>query len=402
MVASILSRNAEINHAVRAGKERGIHIQLVVELLLVELHLGHLHHRVREAVVEEARLNLEQLLGLLREMFTHLRIDTRIAHHLGRGIANRPRNLRTDLHVELHALAQLLPHVLVILVLVPVRIPRRQRCDVVRAIHLLHQLRDVEVRWLNLLADVLTDEIILDLLVGLQVVVACPLAQRTLSETWTIIVLPPPVHPIPFELGHIIARRLGRLRAEVHPQLEVLLAGTNIVKTPAHANPLFVVLRTVYRQAVHDKPAEDLLFLVIEVLAIDGIQSINKSCTGIGIQLGWRSCLLLDDHRLTPVLHSLIVVALILLDNILVFQNVVTDTQQLNQLTRSVGRLLLFLPCVCGRQILEHVLQSVRRNIRLGLTVEDPTLLARHGLVIDLRSSVCIARLREAFCYGIL
>ena len=78
VITPILPRNTELDHPVRAGKEIGVHIQLVVEVLLVELHLRHLHHRVREAVVEQARLDLQQLLTLLLQLLTHLRIVPRI------------------------------------------------------------------------------------------------------------------------------------------------------------------------------------------------------------------------------------------------------------------------------------------------------------------------------------
>ena len=91
----------------------------------------------------------------------------------------------------------------------------------------------MEVRRLNLLRDILPDELVLNRLVGGHVVVTRPLAQRPLRQTRPVIVLAPPRQPVPFELGRIVAAGLGRLRAEVHPQLEVLLARTDIVETPA-------------------------------------------------------------------------------------------------------------------------------------------------------------------------
>ena len=90
----------------------------------------------------------------------------------------------------------------------------------------------------NILQNILID----DILVCLRIVITGPLTQRQFCETRSISILSHATEPVATERGYIIVGELGGLTTEVHPELEVILTGFDVVKTPAYADPGLILI----------------------------------------------------------------------------------------------------------------------------------------------------------------
>ena len=151
-------------------------------------------------------------------------------------------DLRRHLVSQINSLRKFLP--VCSCELVPVHLFRINGSTIVVSVHALHETGNMGMGRIHFALHKVDEALFHDFGVSLVIVGFRPHVQGSDGELTLFVVGTAPLAPFALQSAHVVLACLGGLAAELHPDVEHLVAGINVVKTPADLHPGLVGVGT--------------------------------------------------------------------------------------------------------------------------------------------------------------
>ena len=305
---------------------------------------------------------------------------TRFNDHIG--------HIRRHFVTELNALRQLLP--VASREFIPFHFARIHRGAVGVFIHPFHQTGNVRVGRIHLALHKVHKARVHDLTVFLGTVRFGPHVKGANREAPLGTGAGPSAFPIAKKSAYVVLARLGRLRTDVHPYLEHLVGLVNVVKAPSDFHPALIGAHALSRQALPCQLTRQL-HAILDILF--GAARGRRGCRDhpmIGLGLFHRY------FAAAAVVQTLLPFGLV----VLIHRkgrdaHLIANGKQFHQGARGILGGVLFLKGLSARVIDVDRHDRIRRNVGLGLSIEEPSILLDNSLVKDVLFGVDVARVLE-------